>query len=313
MSGPAISNRRIVAKGVRRPECVQCLPDGRVLCSDSRGGVSVLLPSGDLSYIGNDGHPALVSNGFSIRDDGTIVFANVGSAGGIWSVDPDGVFKPVVETVEGTPNFVLVGPDGDVWFSVLTAAGHAAPFSETRADGYIARAKSGRVEVMAGGLVTANEFRIDTGRGALYVNETFARRTTRFDISPTGQLSNRSVLATYDDGTFPDGLALDSNGDIWVPSIISNRILHVTREGAVSVLYEEFDADRALEVQSALSAGTLTRDLIYQDTPAVLNNPSSLAFGGPDLKTLYVGSITNSYLCAFSSTVSGQPMSHWSE
>jgi len=96
-----------------------------------------------------------------------------------------------------------------------------------------------------------------------------------------------------------------------VPCIIANQILHVTKEGDISVVYEEPDPDRVAEVQSALDAGTLTRDLIYQDTGATLNNPTSLAFGGPDLRTLYAGSITNTYLCAFDCSVAGQPMAHW--
>ena len=311
MSVPVLSNRRVFANGARRPECVQCLPDGRVLCSDSRGGISAFTEDGNQRYVGIEERSELISNGFAIKADGTAVFANVGTAGGIWSVDPKGNFEPVVESVEGTPNFVLVGPRGEIWFSVLTAAGHSAPLSESRADGYIARLKDGNVEIMTDGLITANEFKFDAQGRYLYINETFARRTTRFDVSETGQLSNRSLLACYDEGTFPDGLALDANGDIWTPSIISNQILHVTKEGAVSVLYKEYDAARADEIQSALSAGTLTRELIYQDTDAVLNNPSSLAFGGRDLRTLYAGSITNTYLCAFDCSVAGQPMAHW--
>ena len=42
--------------------------------------------------------------------------------------------------------------------------------------------------------------------------------------------------------------------------------------------------------QSALDLGTLTRNLIYQDTGATLNNPTSLAFD-----------------CS----IAGQPLAHW--
>lgn len=310
-SVPILKDRKIIAKGVRRPECVQCLSDGRVLNSDARGGIAFATPNGQLSYLGAEDATGIVSNGFGILSNGTVVFANVGAKGGIWSVDPDGVFAPIVETVEGTPNFVLIRPDDEIWFSVLTAAGNGAPLSETRNDGYIARVRNGVVEIMADGFITANEFKIDEQQGVLYINETFARRTTCFDINADGTLANRRSVAQYDEGTFPDGLCLDANGDIWVPSIISNRILHVTPSGSVTVLYEEYEHERVVAVQAALAAGTLTRELIYQDTKSVLNNPSSLAFGGPDLSTLYVGSITNTYLCAFASSVPGKPMTHW--
>ena len=85
----------------------------------------------------------------------------------------------------------------------------------------------------------------------------------------------------------------------------------MTKDGDVTEIYEESDPERMGAVQYALESGTLTRDLIYQDTGATLNNPTSLAFGGPDLRTLYAGSITNTYLCAFDCSVAGQPMAHW--
>ncbi|MEM7268429.1 MAG: SMP-30/gluconolactonase/LRE family protein [Pseudomonadota bacterium] len=311
MTAPVLSNRRFLGYDLQRPECVLCLRGGEVLCSDRRGGVTIIAADGRLSCLGACGDPRFLTNGFGVKRDGTIVFANAGQAGGIWSIDTDGSVAPVVEEIEGTTNFVLITPEDEIWFSVLTTADHSAPFSAKRADGYIARVRGGTVEIMADGLVSTNEFKIDHARGALYVNETFARRTTRFEMDAAGRLSNRSVLAEYNEGSFPDGLALDANGDIWTPSIIANRITHVTKQGEVSVLYEESDAERVSEVQAALDAEALTRELIYRDTGDILNNPTSLAFGGPNLSTVYVGSISNTYLCAFSSTVPGQPMPHW--
>ncbi|MEL6521711.1 MAG: SMP-30/gluconolactonase/LRE family protein, partial [Pseudomonadota bacterium] len=264
MTAPVLSNLRAFGNGLRRPECVQCLPDGTVLCSDASGGVNVLHASGGLSYRGNHERPGFVSNGFAIARNGTVIVANTGSAGGLWAIDPNGEVAPLLEEVEGTPNFVLIDDRGDIWFSVLTRADHSVPLSATRADGYIARLKDGVAEIMADGLISVNEFRIDRVLGALYVNETFARRTTRFDMTSSGALANQEVLAEYPPGSYPDGLALDEHGDLWVPCIIANQILHVTKDGDISVVYEERDPDRVAEVQSALDAGTLTRDLIYQ-------------------------------------------------
>ena len=312
MTAPVLDNLRTVGDGLRRPECVQSLADGTLMCSEAGGGVRVIGPDGGQSHRGATDAAGHISNGFAIRADGVIVVANTGSLGGLWTIETDGDLAPLVEEIDGTPNFVLIDDTGDIWFSVLTRADHFAPLSGTRADGYIARLKDGEVEIMADGLISVNEFKIDSERGVLYVNETFARRTTRFDMTETGTLTNQKVLAEYPAGSYPDGLTLDENGDLWVPCIIANQILHVTKDGDISVVYEERDPDRVAEVQSALDADTLTRDLIYQDTGATLNNPTSLAFGGPDLRTLYAGSITNTYLCAFDCSVAGQPMAHWS-
>ncbi|MEL6571630.1 MAG: SMP-30/gluconolactonase/LRE family protein [Pseudomonadota bacterium] len=313
MTAPALSRLRAVGNGLNRPECVQCLPEGTVLCSDASGGVNVLQASGGLSYRGNYERPGFVCNGFAIARDGTVIVANTGPIGGLWAIYKNGEVVPLLEEVDGTPNFVLIDENEDIWFSVLTRADHSAPLSASRADGYIARLKNGVVEIMADGLVSVNEFKIDRILGALYVNETFARRTTRFDMTSTGALANQEVLAEYPPGSYPDGLALDENSDLWVPCIISNQILHVTKDGVITEVHEERDTERMATVQTALEAGNLTRDLIYQDTGATLNNPTSLAFGGPDLRTLYAGSITNTYLCAFDCSVAGQPMTHWTQ
>ena len=313
MTGPVLSNFRIVGQGLHRPECVQCLPYGTVLCSDGTGGVRVLAPDGSQSHRGAIDAPGHVSNGIAITRNDRVIVANTGAVGGLWAIDPNGDVTPILEGIDGTANFVLIDDNGDIWFSVLTRADHSAPLSASRADGYIARLKDDVVEIMADGLVSVNEFKIDRILGALYVNETFARRTTRFDMTSSGALANQEVLAEYAPGSYPDGLALDENGDLWVPCIISNQILHVTKDGDVTEVYEERDPERTATVQSALEAGTLTRDLIYQDTGDTLNNPTSLAFGGPDLRTLYAGSITNTYLCAFDCSVAGQPMAHWTQ
>ena len=74
----------------------------------------------------------------------------------------------------------------------------------------------------------------------------------------------------------------DIQGSSWWPLFV----------GEVTGVYEERDPERMERVQSALDLGTLTRNLIYQDTGATLNNPTSLAFD-----------------CS----IAGQPMAHWTK
>jgi hypothetical protein len=38
---------------------------------------------------------------------------------------------------------------------------------------------------------------------------------------------------------------------------------------------------------------------------------SSIAFGGRDLKTAYLGNLLDDRIYSFQSPVAGQPMSHW--
>ena len=55
----------------------------------------------------------------------------------------------------------------------------------------------------------------------------------------------------------------------------------------------------------------MTRDMIVEARGARTANLSSLAFGGPDLKTLYLGALTSDGITAFDAPVAGQPMAHW--
>ena len=66
----------------------------------------------------------------------------------------------------------------------------------------------------------------------LWVNETFARRLTAFDVTPDG-LGNPRTVVDFGAGTFPDGLALAEDGSLIVTSIVSNRVLRVWPEGRV--------------------------------------------------------------------------------
>ena len=46
------------------------------------------------------------------------------------------------------------------------------------------------------------------------------------------------------------------------------------------------------------------------NTP-VLRNVSSITFGGPDLKTAYLGNLLDDCIYAFQSQIAGAPPPHW--
>jgi len=150
-----------------------------------------------------------------------------------------------------------------------------------------------------------------TGQSVLYVNETFVGHTTKFDINASGSLSNRQILATYEPGTYPDGIALDSDGGLWITSVVSNRIQHVTTEGTVTTLLDSSDPERVAKVRAALKNETLSRELVYRESEALIQNPTSIAFGGDDLRTAYVGSLNHSELRTFRTKIARSPPVHW--
>ena len=292
-----------------------CSRDGSVFCSDSRGGITTIGADGIQGFRGVPDPRRFKPNGIALLRDGSLIFANHGEEGGIWSIASDNRVAPVVNNmssqIPGAVNFVLAASDGSIWFSVQTTAGMHARLTATDTDGYLARIEDAKVTIMADRLNWANEFKIDAERSVLYVNETFAQRTTAFDIGADNALTNRRVLTAYGPGTYPDGLTLDAEGHLWITSIVSNRIMRVSPEGDVRLVYDDADPKRVDAAEQALRDGAITREFIYTDTGAVLNNPTSLAFGGDDLRKAYVGSLGHSELRTFQSPVSGMPPAHW--
>ncbi len=93
--------------------------------------------------------------------------------------------------------------------------------------GFIVLIDNGIARIVADGLGYTNECALSADERFLFVNETFARRLTRFSIGDDGSLTSPVTIATFGAGTFPDGLALDAAGGFWVTSIVSNRVIHV--------------------------------------------------------------------------------------
>ena len=57
--------------------------------------------------------------------------------------------------------------------------------------------------------------------------------------------------------------------------------------------------------------GTLGRPHLDRAAGRVLNNISSLAFGGPDLRTAYLGCLLGDAIASFEAPVAGHPPFHW--
>lgn len=311
-----------VAQGLKRPECVVATKDGDLYTCDTRGAICRIAPDGSQQIFGS---PTLTAegfkaNGFSLMPDGTFIFANIGARGGVWKMDRSGVITPVLEQVDGMPmpstNFVWRDLKGRLWVCVSTAQtdshGEEHCFGEgQRADGFIALIDNHGARIVADGLGWTNECRIDPTGNWLYVNETMARRMSRFRLGADGSLSGRETVAEFPEGTFPDGLTFDVEGGIWVTSPLSNRLLRVTPEGEPVLLLEDNDpADLAKSIE-AFRNGTLARSAFGIVPAGKLKNITSLAFGGPDLKTAYLGSLAGQNLYSFRVPVAGVAQAHW--
>jgi sugar lactone lactonase YvrE len=107
-------------------------------------------------------------------------------------------------------------------------------------------------------------------------------------------------------------MAFDADGHLWVTSIVSNRLLRIAPGGEATVVFEDGNAALIAEVEDALTGGTIKREHFYMKSGARVQNIASIAFGGADLRTAYLGSLSGDTIATFRCPVAGLPLPHWS-
>ncbi|MBP1852978.1 SMP-30/gluconolactonase/LRE family protein [Rhizobium halophytocola] len=127
----------------------------------------------------------------------------------------------------------------------------------------IYRYHDGRLEAVASGLTTSNGLAFSPDGRTLYHSDTPRRTVWRRDYQPdTGALGDPSVfIQTREEDGRPDGAAVDAEGCYWVALYVGGRVRRYSPDGR---LLEE----HLLPVRC----------------------PTMVAFGGADLRTLYVTS-----------------------
>ncbi len=314
----ALDQIETVGRGLNRPECVLCTSAGNVYCADWGGGVARLAPDGSVTRIlaRNAGFD-LKPNGIALCRDGSFLVTDLGDRGGLYRLDRAGHLTPEIVEVDGQrlppSNFVLLDAQDRIWLTVSTRRQpRALGYRPDVDDGFIVRKDGQGTRVVADGLGYTNEVQLDpTGRW-LYVNETFARRLSRFEITAEGNLGARETVVTFGPGTFPDGLTFDARGGIWITSIVSNRVLYIAPGSRTPrVVIEDADRDHLDWVEAAFQSGTMERPHLDQVKSRKLRNISSLAFGGTDLRSVYMGCLLDDCLYRFRSPVAGRPPVHW--
>ncbi|MEM1344253.1 MAG: SMP-30/gluconolactonase/LRE family protein [Pseudomonadota bacterium] len=312
-----------IGDGLNRPECALAHRSGLVLVPDWTP------PGGVTAIVGAHSHRLLATqpgegvdlpvraNGIALEDGGSLLLAHLGETrGGIYRLHADGRCEVVVDRVEGAPmppaNFVAKDSQGRLWITVSTTrVPRALDYRPDAASGFIALAEPGAREarVVAGGLGYANECLLSEDETTLWVNETFARRLTAFDVGEG--LSNRRPLTRFGPGTFPDGLAETVDGSLFVTSIVSNRVLRLYPDGRLEIVLEDADPTHLAHVELAFQANEMGRP--HLDTPHAgrLANISNLAFAGPALDEAILGCLLGTRLARFKSPVPGRALPHW--
>lgn len=318
-----------VGEGLERPECILAERDGTLWSADGRGGVVRIAPDGTQKLIlqgeantASDFDSRLVQaegslpNGLAFDADGSILVANWGTER-LERMSRDGARTEVLlDEVDGHPlgkvNFVTRDSMGRLWITVTTRmvpwTDHVKTMSR---DGYIILLDDKGARIVADGLCGTNELRFDAREEWVYVAETTARHVTRFRVRGDS-LVDREIYGPSDLGGYNDGIAFDAYGNLWTTLIMADRLVAITPEGELLTILDAGGDPAALAaLDAAHAAGTVTPELMGAAGGSICRWMASLTFGGPDLKTVYLGSLQGTRIPWFTSPVAGLPLLGW--
>jgi gluconolactonase len=327
------SSMGYVGHDLQRPECILAERDGTLWSADARGGVVRISPDGDQSIVtehwsdrfesaATDGSRYLqgtLPNGLAFARNGDFLISNFGTDR-LEMMSRDGRSTVLADEIDGQPigkvNFVLRDSLDRIWITVSTRKTNWMDALRTDlADGYLARYDRGGVHVVADGFRFTNEIRFDANEEFLYVVETTGGCITRLRIDRDGRATDREIFGptTLGPGAWPDGIAFDSYGNLWGTLVYSDKLFVLTPEGDLRILLDEGDPLRVGALEDAFIQNRVTEDVLFATGRGLAPWMASVTFGGPDLQTVYIGSLKGSCIPYFRAPVAGLPMVHWNE
>ena len=258
------------------PEGVAVHPDGSIWCGGERGQVFRIDPQGEhLEEVASTGGFCL---GMAFDADARNLFICDLKHAAVFRLElgsrriermgeggPEGRFR--------IPNFPAFGPDGALYVSDSHGFRDPGP-GIWRVDpgGSVRLWYDGRVD-FANGLAFGPDGR------HLYVAETFGNSVFRLAFRDDGSPGAREEVASLDE-IWPDGLAFDIEGNLYVGCYEPSQVLRIDPRGEVSLLYRE------------ASAHTLA-------------HPTNVAFRG---STLFTANLGRWHVTAIEVGVEGAPL-----
>ena len=188
----------------------------------------------------------------------------------IIEVTPDGKYKVLADRYDGkrfnSPNDVIVGPDGALYFTDPTLDLVAGEKQEIPFQGVYRLDNNGSVRLLTRDLTQPNGLAFSPDGKKLYVDDSEQRNIRVYDVSADGTLSNGRIFGAEPGGKnegVPDGIKVDDKGNLFV-----------TGPKGIWV----WDAN-----------GNHLGTIVMPEQPA------NLTWGGPPYGTLYITATTSVY------------------
>ena len=322
-----------IGEGLQRPECILAEKNGDLWAADARGGVVRIKPDGsqeiitqshDADAFGDSSNDAekfvdgTLPNGLAFANNGDILISNFGTDC-LERMSRTGATEVMFDTVDGEPigkvNFVARDSKNRIWITVSTML-HDWPkaISPNIIDGRILLYEEDKgVRIVADDVHFSNECKLDANEEYRYVVQTCGRNIARYKIGSDGSLSNKEIYGPSDHGRLIDGIAFDAYGNLWGTHVMNDGIFAIKPDGDLHIIFDDSSPEEVKKLDDAFQAEQVDADLLLSMGGEIATWCASVTFGGPDLKTVYVGSLRATNIPYFTSPVAGLPMVHWNE
>jgi gluconolactonase len=266
----------IFASGVDHPECVAFDRGGNLWAGGEAGQIYKISSAGKVELVTSMGG---FCGGLAFSPSDELFVCN--PAHGVVRVKPSGEFS-VFASHAGShklvcPNYGLFDLAGNYY---VTDSGQWK-----KKNGFLMRyAPNGEGEIIAGPFGYTNGLALSADETSLFMIESDTNSVLRFSLGANGSLGKAEVYAT-ECGRFPDGLALDVEGNLYVCCYASDEIWRLSPNREKSLFAWDRWAIR-------------------------LGSPTNMAFGGKDFEELYVANLARTAITRAKIGKKGQPLTN---
>jgi gluconolactonase len=305
---PLARGARIVATGLRFPEGPVVGADGStIVCEIEAGRITHVSPDGQKRVIAEPGGGP---NGLAVGPDGSLYCANNGGfswleadgrlfptgraanwkTGRIERIDPaTGAVKVLYDSFEGrplsAPNDLVLDGRGGFWFS---DAGGVTETGREHGAIYYGRLDGSRLVRAVHHMILPNGIALSPDGQTLYVATTFERQLLAFDIVGEGRLGPSPdpavpgrVIISFPGRDYVDSIRVEANGNIGVTVLVAEEVRVVSPRGR-----------------------------LVQRIAAPDRIPTSLGFGGPQMRDARITLGTTGQLMAMRWPRAGLRLAH---